>query len=38
MPVTTWSEHSTERIRSAAQLSGRHRLVEALKNLGFALR
>jgi nitroreductase len=38
MPVTTWSEHSTERVRGADQLRGRHRLVEALKNLGFALR
>ncbi|MET0387122.1 MAG: NADPH-dependent oxidoreductase [Polyangiales bacterium] len=38
MPATQWSEHSTERMRSASNLRGRHRLVEALHSLGFKLR
>lgn len=34
----SWSEHSTQRVASAAALSGRDRLREALSNLGFLLR
>ena len=33
-----WSEHSAKRVAFAESLSGRHRLGEALKNLGFPLR
>lgn len=33
-----WAEHSSKRIANAAALSGRDRLREALKNLGFELR
>jgi nitroreductase len=33
-----WSEHSAKRVAFAESLSGRHRLGEALKNLGFQLR
>ncbi|HIK08565.1 MAG TPA: NADPH-dependent oxidoreductase [Trichormus sp. M33_DOE_039] len=33
-----WSEHSVKRVAFAESLSGRHRLTEALKNLGFELR
>jgi len=33
-----WSEHSAKRIAFAESLSGRDRLQEALKNLGFELR
>jgi nitroreductase len=32
-----WSEHSSQRVASAESLSGRQRLQEALKNLGFKL-
>jgi nitroreductase len=38
LPQATWSEHSTERLRTAAGLRGRHRLREALQFLGFNLR
>jgi len=38
MPVVAWSDHSVERMRSAAGLRGRHRLREALAALGFDLR
>jgi len=39
MPVDgDWSEHSVRRIATVASLSGRDRLREALKNLGFQLR
>jgi len=34
----TWSHHSAKRIRDADSLSGRDRLVEALRKLGFGLR
>jgi len=34
----SWSEQSTERLRTAAGLRGRHRLREALQFLGFNLR
>ncbi|MBL8460315.1 MAG: NADPH-dependent oxidoreductase, partial [Zoogloea sp.] len=34
----TWSNHSAKRIRDAESLSGRDRLVEALRVLGFGLR
>ncbi|WP_374264470.1 NADPH-dependent oxidoreductase [Zoogloea sp.] len=34
----TWSNHSAKRVRDAAALSGRDRLVEALHALGFPLR
>lgn len=34
----TWSHHSAKRIRDADSLSGRDRLVEALRVLGFGLR
>ena len=34
----TWSNHSAKRIRDAASLTGRDRLAEALRNLGFPLR
>jgi hypothetical protein len=34
----TWSNHSAKRIRDADSLSGRDRLVEALRKLGFGLR
>lgn len=33
-----WSEHSLKRVAFAESLSGRHRLKEALQNLGFELR
>ena len=33
-----WSEHSANRVKSPQSLSGRDRLREALKNLGFELR
>ena len=33
-----WSNHSAKRVRDAASLSGRDRLVEALRALGFGLR
>ncbi|ARV62671.1 NADPH-dependent oxidoreductase [Nostocales cyanobacterium HT-58-2] len=33
-----WSEHSVKRVAFAESLSGRHRLHEALKTLGFQLR
>jgi nitroreductase len=38
VPVGGWSVHSTGRVRSAASLNGRHRLLEALRNLGFLVR
>jgi nitroreductase len=38
LPPNTWSEHSLDRLRSADDLKGRHRLREALEALGFALR
>ncbi|QBE63790.1 NADPH-dependent oxidoreductase [Pseudoduganella lutea] len=38
LPVTTWSEHSLARLKSAEELKGRHRLKEALAGLGFPLR
>jgi len=38
LSTTSWSEHSIARLRSAADLKGRHRLREALADLGFALR
>mgnify|MGYP000402641553 CR=1 FL=1 len=34
----TWSNHSAKRIRDAASLTGRDRLAEPLRNLGFPLR
>ena len=34
----TWSVHSAKRIAGPDSLSGRDRLVEALRNLGFPLR
>ena len=34
----SWSNHSAKRVRDAASLSGRDRLVEALRALGFGLR
>ncbi|MBN8283625.1 transposase [Zoogloea sp.] len=34
----TWSNHSAKRIRNADSLSGRDRLVEALRKQGFGLR
>jgi nitroreductase len=34
----TWAVHSSKRIASAEALTGRDRLVEALRNLGFGLR
>lgn len=34
----TWSNHSAKRVRDAAALSGRDRLVDALHQLGFALK
>ncbi len=33
-----WTEHSVKRVAFAESLSGRDRLSEALKNLGFPLR
>jgi hypothetical protein len=33
-----WSEHSAQRVSGPAALSGRDRLVEALRQLGFALK
>jgi nitroreductase len=38
LPPSAWSEHSIARLRSAADLKGRHRLREALEGLGFPLR
>lgn len=38
LPVTTWSEHSLARLKTADDLKGRHRLREALAGLGFPLR
>jgi nitroreductase len=38
LPVTTWSEHSLARLKSPDELKGRHRLKEALADLGFPLR
>lgn len=38
VPNGGWSLHSAERVRSAAALNGRDRLVAALQGLGFALR
>lgn len=38
VPAGGWSLHSAERVKSAASLNGRHRLVEALKVRGFGLR
>ncbi len=38
VPAGGWSLHSAERVKSAASLNGRHRLVEALKARGFGLR
>jgi nitroreductase len=38
MPVASWSEHSAARVRGPEDLRGRHRLVEALRGLGFELR
>jgi nitroreductase len=38
VPSGGWSLHSAERVKSAASLNGRHRLVEALKARGFGLR
>lgn len=34
----TWSVHSAKRVAGPDSLTGRHRLVEALRNLGFPLR
>ena len=34
----TWSNHSAKRVRDAAALSGRDRLVEALHRRGFELK
>ncbi len=34
----TWSVHSSKRIAGPETLSGRHRLIEALNALGFALK
>ncbi|AVR94546.1 NADPH-dependent oxidoreductase [Pseudoduganella armeniaca] len=38
LPPNLWSEHSVARLRTPADLKGRHRLREALAALGFALR
>lgn len=38
VPAGGWSVHSARRVQSAASLNGRHRLTEALQNLGFGLR
>lgn len=38
VPAGGWSLHSAQRVKSAASLNGRHRLVEALKGRGFGLR
>ncbi|MDF3066177.1 MAG: nitroreductase [Polyangiaceae bacterium] len=38
VPAGGWSLHSAERVRNAASLNGRHRLVDALKARGFGLR
>ncbi|RYZ10066.1 MAG: NADPH-dependent oxidoreductase [Myxococcales bacterium] len=38
VPAGGWSLHSAQRVKNAASLSGRHRLVEALKARGFGLR
>lgn len=38
VPAGGWSVHSARRVQSAASLNGRHRLVEALRGLGFELR
>jgi len=38
VPVGGWSVHSARRVQSSGSLNGRHRLVEALKSLGFVLR
>jgi hypothetical protein len=34
----TWSNHSAKRVRDAAALMGRDRLVEALQRMGFGLK
>jgi len=33
-----WTQQSIDRVRDAAALRGRHRMREALRNLGFELR
>jgi len=38
VPAGGWSLHSAQRVKTAASLNGRHRLVEALKARGFGLR
>jgi nitroreductase len=38
MPAEQWTGKVVRRVRTAASLTGRHRLREALNNLGFALR
>jgi nitroreductase len=38
VPAGGWSLHSAERVKNAAALNGRHRLVEALEGRGFELR
>jgi nitroreductase len=38
MQASNWAEHSARRIAGPEQLTGRHRLVEALRNLGFPLK
>lgn len=38
VPAGGWSVHSAERVKSAAALNGRDRLVEALRTRGFGLR
>lgn len=38
VPSGGWSVHSAERVKNAAALNGRDRLVEALRSRGFGLR
>lgn len=38
MPDERWTERAINRVRTAASLNGRHRMREALANLGFELR
>ena len=38
LKVEAWTSKVTERVRTPASLTGRHRLAQALRNLGFQLR